>query len=319
MAARGKHFKVGLFVILGLLTGVLIAVVLGAAKLRPDTVEFHTFFDESVQGLETGAPVKFRGVKIGNVSRIEIAPDHRHVAVVHEIESEAIRRMGLTESDGDGERFRLPPDLRAQLGTQGITGVKYINVDFFDPATNPPPPLPFPQPDNTIPAAVSLMKNLEDSIAQGMEKIPELVDATVAIMERVDRMAAALEDGDVVGKVVAVMMHADQVLTELHAAVKGLDKQRLPQRAAATLDRLQVAVDKVNKVLDRVDGDAGLVATAQRSFSDVGRSATGTSREIDVALRDIREAADAIRRLAESLERDPDMLLKGREKKEDSK
>ena len=106
----------------------------GAARFRKDTSRYHSYFNESVQGLELGAPVKFRGVTIGHVSGIEIAPDHRMVDVVSELDSRKVMRMGLTETgEVDGtERFAIPPDLRAQLNSQGITGVKFISMDFFD-------------------------------------------------------------------------------------------------------------------------------------------------------------------------------------------
>ena len=64
-----------------------------------------------------------------------------------------------------------------------------------------------------------------------------------------------------------------------------------------------------------MDGDTGLIATTQRSissFGDVGRNATGAARDLDETLGEIRQAAAALRLLAEELERQPDALLKGR-------
>ena len=118
-----------------------------------------------------GSPVKFRGVTIGAVSAIEVAPDHRHVDVVEELDAKEIKRMGLTEEAVHGrngcrlaegsQEFRVPPDRRAQLGSQGITGVKFIAIDFFDTTSNPLPDLPFKPATHYIPASPSLMKNLE--------------------------------------------------------------------------------------------------------------------------------------------------------------
>ena len=81
------------------------------------------YFDESVQGLDVGSPVKFRGVTVGDVSDITIAPDHRHVQVTSDIYVDALRRLGIG-------RARAPPKggsstrcLRMQLVSAGITGV----------------------------------------------------------------------------------------------------------------------------------------------------------------------------------------------------
>ena len=133
--------------------------------------------------------------------------------------------MGLTEAGRAREagttKFAIPPDLRAQLGSQGITGVKFIAIDFFDVKTNPAPELPFDVPaDHYIPAAPSMMKNLEDTITKAMERLPEMVDAVVVIMSRVDRMLATLEKEDVTGKAAATLGHADQVMITMQATLR---------------------------------------------------------------------------------------------------
>lgn len=318
MAAPTNHFKLGLFVILAVACAVAVTVVLGARSMKKDTVKYYTYFNESVQGLEVGSPVKFRGVTIGYVSAIEIAPDHRHVEVVEELDVVDIERMKLSEEGVSGKaRFRVPPDLRAQLGSQGITGVKFIAIDFFDPKTMPPPPLPFEVPLTYIPAAPSIFKSLEDTVTRAMDKLPELVDAVVAITGRVDRMVAQLEKDDVTGKAVTTLGHADQVLTDLHRTIGNFDQAALPSKAATTLEDVQKAVAKMNAVLDRVDGEDGLLASVRRTsdaFGNLGKGAGGTTRELDQTLREVREAAESIRVLTDSLERDPDMLLKGRAK-----
>jgi phospholipid/cholesterol/gamma-HCH transport system substrate-binding protein len=317
MAAPTNHTKLGLFVLLGIAAIIAVVVTIGARSMKKETVVYHTFFNESVQGLEVGSPVKFRGVTIGHVSGIEIAPDHRHVEVLEELDATDIRRMGLVEGDTKKARFLIPPDLRAQLGSQGITGVKFISIDFFDAKSNPPPPLSFPLPDHYIPAAPSMMKNLEDTITKAMDRLPELVDAVVAITGRVDRMVAQLEKDDVTGKAASTLGHADEVLTNLNATMKKLDKANIPEKASATIDDLHVAVGKMNKVLDRIDGDKGLLTSfirASDAVGDVGKSANVTTRELEQTLKEIRDAAEAIRLLADSLEKDPDQLLKGRAK-----
>jgi ABC-type transporter Mla subunit MlaD len=320
MAAPTNHYKLGLFVLLGVAATIVIAVGIGARSMRKETVTYHTYFNESVQGLDVGSPVKFRGVTIGHVAAIEVAPDHRHVEVVEELDVTDIKRMGLTEASKGGglkrqPRFLVPPDLRAQLGSQGITGVKFIAIDFFDAKADPPPPLPFEPPENYIPAAVSMMKNLEDTITKAADKLPELVDAVVTTAARIDRMVAQLEKDHVSETAAATLVHADEVITSLGVTVKRFERSGVADKTAGTLDDLHVAVNKMNKVLDRIDGEAGLLASAQRAtdaFGAAGKGATATTHEMEGTMREIREAAEAIRTLAETLERDPDMLVKGR-------
>jgi phospholipid/cholesterol/gamma-HCH transport system substrate-binding protein len=319
MSAPTNYYKLGLFVVVGFLFAVVGASVFGIASMRKETTKYHTYFNESVQGLDVGSAVKFRGVTIGNVSAIEIAPDHRLVDVVSELDVNDIKRLGLSEvaKPKHKTKFAIPPDLRAQLGSQGMTGVKFIAIDFFDVKSNPAPVLPFETPERYIPAAPSMMKNLEDTITKAMDRLPEMVDAVVMIMGRVDRLLATLEKEDVAGKVGATMGHADQVLVTMQGVLARIDRQNLGEKAAATIDQLSVAVAKMNSVLDRLDGDKGLLASAKvatDAFGEMGRNGNGTQRDLESTLRDVSDAAEAIRSLAAAIERDPDMLLKGKTK-----
>jgi phospholipid/cholesterol/gamma-HCH transport system substrate-binding protein len=323
MAAPTNHTKLGLFVVLGVAAAIVTGLFLGYRSMHHETIAYYTFFNESVQGLELGSPVKFRGVTIGTVDAIEIAPDHRHVQVKNNLVVGDIQRLGLTsEQEGRKKNFVVPLEMRAQLGSQGITGVKFVAIDFFDAKANPPPELPFPPPKNYIPAAASLMKNLEDTVTRAMERLPEIADATTAVMNRIDRMVAVLEKEDTMGTTAAAMRHADEVLTDLDKTVKKLDQANLPDKAGNTLTDLKVAIGKMNKVLDRIDGETGLVAATQRSianFGEAGRSATGATKDMEETLRSVREAAESIRELSNALDRDPDMLLKGRAHKKGEK
>jgi phospholipid/cholesterol/gamma-HCH transport system substrate-binding protein len=319
MARPTNHYKVGLFVITGFTCAVVAAVALGAATSHDERVGFYSYFNESVQGLELGSPVKFRGVTIGNVRSIQIAPDHHMVEVVSSIDLDDLKRVGLAEQRHAllaREKFTVPPDLRAQLGSQGITGVKFIAIDIFDQKGNPPPKLSFAPPeDRYIPAAPSVMKNLEDTLTKAMDRLPDMVDAVVLIMGRVDHMLVELENRDVVGKVAATLDHTNDVMITTRLTLARIDKQNLGEKAAGSMNELSVALTKMTRVIDRLDGDKGLLASAQHAtdaFGDMGRNGRGTQQDLEETLRDVGEAAAAIRSLTEALERDPDMLLKGR-------
>src|ERR1039457_4633113 len=134
MATPTNHYKLGLFVIVGFAAVIAVAVVLGGAHIGKNTIRYHSYFNESVQGLDLGSPVKFRVVTLGIVSAIDIAPDHRRVDVVSELDTDHVKRMGLTEAGTvhGKDKFAIPPDLRVQLNSQGITGVKFVAIDFFD-------------------------------------------------------------------------------------------------------------------------------------------------------------------------------------------
>ena len=156
-----NHWKLGLFVVLGLFVFCLSIVGLGANKLRRDTETFVTFFDESVQGLSVGSPVKFRGVSIGEVALITVASDRRHVQVECRVDVAILEHLGLRRP---GEVSSPPDNVRAQIVSQGITGVRFLGIDFFDTEEFKEPELGFEVPTNYIPAAKSTLANLEEAL-----------------------------------------------------------------------------------------------------------------------------------------------------------
>jgi paraquat-inducible protein B len=89
----------------------------------------------------------------------------------------------------------------------------------------------------------------------------------------------------------------------------------LSAEARAAIQNANVTMAKVQGVLDRVDGDTGLVASVQRATDSVGEVAGNAQLigdDLSGTLREVREAAAALRQVLDALERDSDMLLKGR-------
>lgn len=318
MGKSTNHFRLGLFVIVGIAAAIFAAVLFGKARFHEDVVQYHTYFNESVQGLELGAPVKFRGVTVGHVVGIEIAPDQRMVDVSSELNATDVKRMGLRHSGSErrDDGFSVPPDLRMQLNSQGITAIKFVAIDFFDINSNPPPSLPFQPPrHHYIPAAPSMMKNLEDSVTKAMDRLPEMVDAVVVIMARIDALFAELAAQNVSGKVASALDRADTTIRKLDTFATRLNERDLAGKAADTLEAMSSAAGKLDAVLDELSGSNGLIPTARRAteaFRDLGANGRDTQRDLSATLRSVSEAAEAIRTLAESIERDPDMLLKGK-------
>jgi paraquat-inducible protein B len=304
-----------LFVVAGVVLTLAMLVVLGARSLQKDTVPFVTYFDESVQGLEVGSPVKFRGVVVGAVSAINIAPDRRHVETVSDLESDAVRRLGLTGGKASSATPRVPSDLRVQIASAGITGVKFLQIDFFVEKDNPPPSLPFKAPGNYIPAAVSMMKNVEDAVTRAMNRIPEVADNILMVTTRLDRILAEVEGYHLSDQAQAVLGRTDRVLGRIDGALSGLQTEKLSARAQGALGNIDEVATRMNALLDRTTAQDGLMASAQRASDAVGdaaRNATGIGTQLDETLQAVHEAADSVQKLADALELDSDMLLKGR-------
>ena len=103
VATEARKFRVGVFVIVAILIGLAAAIWLGASRYLADESAAVTYFSESVQGLDRGAAVKYRGVPAGRVESIGIAPDGELIEVVMSIDT---RYADVLFKD---------PTLRAQL------------------------------------------------------------------------------------------------------------------------------------------------------------------------------------------------------------
>ena len=325
MNEPANYWKLGLFVVLGavlLATGV---VYLATSSLRKETVHYTSYFDESVTGLDLGSPVRFRGVTVGKVSAIEIAPDRRQVQISYELGISVLADLGLGAAHGQKTKLRVPPDLRAQLGSAGVTGVKYILIDFFDVKSNPRPKLSFPVSRNYIPTAPSTMKNLEDSVMRAIDQFPVITTQLNAILEHVDHILVDVDTKHLSDKASSTLANIDrtlanwdQIMVVARKTLDGVDTAGLSNDAKATLANLNVTMTRAQGLMARVDGDKGVLASVQRasdSIGDVAVDARGSRAELSDTLRDLGEAANAIRALADTLELDSDMLLKGRSKR----
>jgi ABC-type transporter Mla subunit MlaD len=297
MAARANYVKLGLFVVIGLAAAIALAAIAGALALRRETVSYLTYFAESVDGLEVDAPVKIRGVRVGRVGKIAFAPDGELVEVRIDFDVATLKTFGFFGK-------APPPGARAQLTGQGlVSGSRSIALDTFDPKTHPAPVLTFETPENYIPSTPSVAKSLETSILQTLDRLARLADQLV-------------QEG-VAEKTARAIADADSLVTTLDRTLQQVDQQRLPARTAKALEAARTTLGTLNQALQHVDGDGGLVASAQRAATavgEVGRNASSATHDLRDLLDEVRAAVAAVRELAEQIEQQPDMLLKGRRK-----
>ncbi|MET0285833.1 MAG: MlaD family protein [Polyangiales bacterium] len=316
MSAPTNHWKLGLFVITGLLVGLGGVVLLMGHLLRKDMVRYTTYFDEGVGGLNTGSAVSYRGVTIGNVSQINIARDRRHVEIKYDLGVDELQRLGLIDED-DKERIRVPPDLRVQIGSNGLTGSKYLQLDFFLEKTHPPPKLPFPVPKKYIPATPSTFKSLENSITQAVDTLPLLAKQLDALLSQVNNVVDEVREAHLPTQAAQTFAAANATIRVLHDKLQQVPVRELSAEMRQSLGKLHDVLAKADTLVAHADGEGGVIASVQRAsdnMGDVAGNASGVVTDVGSTLRDLRETIDSIRKLAEALETDSDMLIKGRAK-----
>ena len=311
-----NHWKLGLFVSTALAVGAIALVWLGAGMVGRSSVERVTYFDESVQGLEPGSPVKFRGVPIGVVSGIGIAPDRRHVEVRARIYTDELQRMGLGAGETSAEDpwldpARRPPEVRVQLASAGITGVKFLQVDFFKPGVAPPPVLPFEVPPNYFPSEPSTLKTLEAALAELTEELPDMLMRAGKTLEltghTLDSVRMTLEplvapDGPIVG-----------ALQEFRATAAALREGVKAADLGATAAAARRASDAVTAAAGSISAAAGSFGTTAQAVNGLTVDASGLAEDLHASLEQLGQSLDAFRALVDYLERNPAALLRGRE------
>jgi ABC-type transporter Mla subunit MlaD len=278
MTRATTQLKLGLLVLCAIAAAFAIAVSLGL-RARTPTVRYHTYFDESVSGLDVGSVVEFRGVRIGSVGDISIAPDHNHIDVALDINQNDALEMHLDE---------VALAFRARLETSGITGVKYIDLE--PRVTAKLPELAFAPDRRYVPSRPSMLHMLEANVQRVGESIPLLAERASAAADKVGRLLDDVERERLATRLATTLDHADAAFDELHRLVRHVDRADLPRKADATLAEIDAAAAKVRGSFTRLDGDG----------------------ELARAMRELGSAARAFRELVQEVERDPDMLVKGR-------
>jgi ABC-type transporter Mla subunit MlaD len=310
-----NHWKLGLFVASALALGVAALIWLGAGLVGRASLEAVTYFDESVQGLDLGSPVKFRGVPIGTVTAIGIAPDQRHVEVRARIFTDELERMGVGKGEvARGQPWLDPalrsPEVRVQLASAGITGVKFLQVDFFDPATNPPPVLPFEVPPNYFPSSPSTLKTLEAALADLTVELPEMLMRAGKALEvtgdTLDSVRMALEPLVAPGgPVVAALLEFRATSEALRLGIQAAD-------LGSTASAARRASDAVTRAAQSVGVAAGSLGTAAESVGGLTVDASGVAEDLQASLVQLGESLEAFRSLVGYLERNPAALIRGR-------
>jgi paraquat-inducible protein B len=343
VSAQNNDWKLGLFVSLSAAVIFVSVAVLGASGLDETYIYAETYFDESVQGLDVGSPVKFRGAPVGSVSDIGVAPDMQHVRVVFDLQATKLLELGFKPSDEEmrknltqGGRIpsqadRWPRDLRVQLVSAGITGLKFLQIDVFP--DDPLPEFPFEVAGNYVPPAPSMMKSLEGSLMATIEKAPEIAEKLDGALDRLNQKLDELQVKD-------LSEGAETLINTTNEKLAELDTKKLNEEAIQAMEELTATLKDTRATLKRLNAEGGAVESLENvakqldeqtkdinlkgtidDLRDAADAVSATSDaitglvnrgQLEQALISVEQAAASVRNLADALERDSDMLLKGR-------
>ena len=305
MSTHASNFKVGLFVILGLALGIGAIAWLGASQYLKGAEKYVTFFNESVQGLQTDSTVRYRGVEVGRVKAIRVAPDTRLIEVMMEIQFQ-----------GD-----LSKELVAQLSTAGITGITFIELDRKKPGEKDlSPKIDFVAEYPIIPSRPSELQRIVSTLDNVMQQVQTInfkqmgqrLDKTLQGVEKLftdQRLQVTLERvADASVKVDELVSRVNRVLNE--KALKGLvgDSRQVLFEAKATVASAKKMVDQLTDDIKKMDlGNTG--KQAGRLFEGLEQRSYQLALQAQLTMQNLRESSQSLKELLRNLERDPSSLI----------
>ncbi|CAG0939731.1 Intermembrane transport protein PqiB [Candidatus Brocadiaceae bacterium] len=137
MSKPANKTLIGAFVIGAIALLVIAVLIFGSGKILKKTFHAVVFFEGTIKGLNEGAPVIFKGVKVGSVTHIRLiydpADNSLRIPVIIELEPEKIERTDVAERHPEKDlKLLIEKGLRAQLQMQSIvTGQLMIALNFF--------------------------------------------------------------------------------------------------------------------------------------------------------------------------------------------
>jgi phospholipid/cholesterol/gamma-HCH transport system substrate-binding protein len=334
MSQQAHYFKIGLFVI-GATTLVVVGIiVLGAGKWFERSAMVETYFYESVQGLEVGAPVRIRGVRIGRVESIKLAREEYGVIFDPKTDSFPYRglvlvRMSVRPSvavhlkeEDEAVMMKQVADagFRFRLASQGITGVLYIESEFLDPERYPPIEISWTPTTPYIPSAPSTITELGADLRSITRKL-EQVDID-KISKDLDTMITSVTSlvNDIQGQQLGV--EVKQVMAELRGSVQEARRVLSGPDLNKALKDSSIAMTDIRRTAADLSHTAKDVRQAMTQLPEITTRLNASMRRIDALLaskgetiddllENLRSVSEELNYLTKAVEHYPSQVLFG--------
>ena len=312
MARQPNKTLIGAFVVGAVALAVAGLFIFSSGKLLKNTGTFILYFDGSLKGLDVGAPVNFKGIKIGSVTDIKVQLESEdftdiRIPVLVEIDRDMIKESSeLIKSKGYQDwrkrreemqkagkiiKYMVDNGLRAQLVSQSmVTGKLMIQLDFY-----PDKPARFVAAGNEHIEIPTIPSRL-DEIAKAIEEVPfkELIAKATLTIEGIERLVNAPELKDTV-------VTLRDTIQDLRTLVKNLDDgvDGLTSNVENTLKKTSEALVQATNTLTAVQGEL--------------KDTTPVIRyELSNSLKELADAARSLNALTDYLQRNPESLLRGK-------
>jgi len=317
---------IGGFVLGAVILLVIAVIAFGSGRLFRKTKEFVVYFDRDVNGLNIGAPVKFKGVEVGSVKNILLQLDQSlevpSIPVVFEIDLKKITSRGGTLTlleDPAALKAAIDRGLRAQLRTESlVTGVLYIGIDLF-----PGTPVKFVQAAGSkypeIPAVPTTLERVEVTAGEILAKLSEvdfkgMMDSVSRAVDGVGQLVNSPALKSALQRLDQMMPKIDQAIAEIRKTTGNLDGNitTLSANLEQTSDAARGAMQQASLTLKQTDAALKEAEAAMINIRGISDPDSVTFYELGRSLREVSAAARSLRLLSDSVQRNPRSLIFGK-------
>ena len=294
MASARVNFSVGLFMTAGLILATLAIIWLGMTSFLSKGELYVTYFDESVQGLGVDSPVKYRGVPVGRVQAIRIAPDYHLIEVVILVDD---------EHTGDENRFT---DTVASLSNVGITGAMFVEIDKQNARSmNLSPKLTFTPEHPVIASKPSEIKKLFREIEEIAMKVQSIdfkgiSDQAMSVFSTANKAMTDAQLGAISADIRTLLASINTAANpkRLESIAKNMDQtviasRTLMDRATEDLTRMDSILAQLQATLDtnrpHIDTTMGALATTALKADAFMTQSHTTMFEMQATIKELQQ------------------------------
>jgi paraquat-inducible protein B len=315
------HFRLGLFILGAIAVGVIVLVVMGTGNLFRPTIVMETYIDGSVQGLDVGAPIKFRGVTIGEVTSLGFTSTEyeayvppverkRYVLVHGRLRPDRFASTARESYFADDLLGPLVEDgLRVRMAAQGITGINYLELDFLDPATHAALPIAWEPRHVYIPSAPSIATQFLEYAEGALRRVEQLdiegvIDGATTLLASLERTVAALDTEalnlratEMSAQLTETLAQSQKLLMAAERLLEDPDVAALPADVRETLQSLRGVLAEAQL--------GELVGHIEQVVSRLDRGLDTNEQRLSATLGDLQAATATLRSLSEDARRNP--------------
>jgi ABC-type transporter Mla subunit MlaD len=317
MTNKARYYKIGVFVIIGFILTVIGVIVFGAGKFFRKSIMIETYFDQSVQGLDVGAPLKLQGVQIGNVKEIGFVfnrynTTRTYVLVRAEVYQElvgarkSLGRIPTAEEHISRVKELIEKGLRLQLDSSGITGVAFLNMVYLDPKRYPPLEIDW-QPESlyipSAPGTITVVTQAIENLTRELENID-----IKGITNKVDQLLATTNRAVEDAQIATVSQDIRRLLGKLENNSENFNSILQSREVQQSLKNLSQALENVNTASNEFPKT---IAGVNTSLSELNRFTSSQQIEIERILENIRQTSENLRELTDTAKRYPSWFLFG--------